>query len=108
MFSPFDVILPEDGERRVGVAARRNFVALNATAVGLEVFLPTTEVATGAENGFAVIPASIEEQGLEGGYVVKQSADAHDVRQFALVEIFVEHSEVVAEVEIGFPCIAFG
>ena len=40
--------------------------------------------------------------------MVEQSADTQDVRQFALVEIFVEHSEVVAEVEIGFPRIAFG
>ena len=53
---------------------------LNVLAVGLEVFLPSLEVATRTTDSLEVTHISLEQKGLESGQVVEEETDYHHAR----------------------------
>ena len=97
----FYVVLPEDADR--GSACRRvdYGIALYALSVGKEVFLPSFEVATRFQHSLEFSNTSAEYQHLQGCDVIKQGSPSHNALQFFIWQIFVKHSEVVAEIEVS-------
>ena len=82
-------------------------ISLVMPTVCREVFFPLAEVATRLDNGFEVAKAAPENKHLECRKIVKEEADTHDMRQFLIRKVLVEHGEIVSEIKVGLHRIAF-
>ena len=76
--------------------------------VGIEVFAPGMKIVTCLYHGFELAIASTKYEHFEGGYVVKQKTHAHNTPQFFFWQVFIEHGEVIAEVEVRLAWVALG
>ena len=64
------IILPQDGERAIGVFGVYSFGVLYFFSGGVKAVFPFVEVAARLDNGLEVAPVSVEDEGLEGRNIV--------------------------------------
>ena len=64
------IILPQDGEKAIGVFGVYGFGALYFFSGGVKAVFPFVEVAARLDNGLEVAPVSVKDEGLEGRNIV--------------------------------------
>ncbi len=104
-FLSFYIVLPKQGELDTFRDALVFAELLNVATVFLEVGEEVVEGTACLEDGGEILGVALEEE-LEGSEVVKEAASTHHTLEFCVGKIFVEHEEVVAEVEEGLARIA--
>ena len=64
------IILPQDGERAIGIFGVYSFGALYFFSGGVKAVFPFVEVAARLDNGLEVAPIPVENEGSEGRNIV--------------------------------------
>ena len=80
--------------------------ALNAFSIIVEIMFPAIEFPSATYHSLEIPDAPSENQHLEGRKPVEKESYAHDMMQFAVRQVLIEHRKIVSEVEKSLPWVA--
>ena len=93
--------MPYDADRQAFGYCPELSVHLDGLTVRVEVVAPFIESAACAQDSDEVMPVAVDDQRLQCGNVIEQPAHVHHGAELFVGQVFVEHRQVVAEVEEG-------